>query len=359
MGKIKVAIVGIGNCASSLVQGIEFYKSIDEQSGFIPGIMHNKIGDYTVGDIEFVAAFDINKKKVGKKLSEAIFTEPNCAKKFTDVLSGNVKVQKGPVLDGLGGKLENIIPIDSNQKEVNVAEILKIANAEILINFLPTGSFIATKFYAEQAILANCGFINAIPEPIASNHQWAEKFSRVNLPLAGDDIKSQIGATILHRTLIDLFNKRGGKIVKTTQINSGGNTDFLNLMEKPLRSHTKDFTKKNAIRSLIPYDDASIEVEINYKEGMGDTKECLIKTEGVIFGSTPILIEARLLVDDSPNSAGVMVDVIRGMKIAIDNKEGGPLSDLCGYYFKSPPIPYNDDIAHEKIIKMFTSDVII
>lgn len=348
MNKIKVAIAGIGNCASSLVQGVEYYKDVDEKSDFIPGILHNTFGSYRIKDIEFVAAFDVNKNKVGKDLNEAIFAKPNCAMKVCDVPNLGIRVERGPLLDSLGEKLREVIPIDTHQKEVNIANVLRETNAEVLINFLPTGSKKASEFYAEQALIAGCGFINAIPEFIASDAKWGEKFKNVGLPLAGDDIKSQVGATIVHRTLIDLFVKRGVKIENSYQLSIGGNMDFYNLLEKS-RSESKLTCKTTALRNLIPYDTSVIVSPSNYVDFLGDSKICHIRLKGRKFGSAPITIDLKMSVEDSPNSAGVMIDVIRLMKIAIDRGISGPLVDICAYYFKNPPEQYPDDEAFRKV----------
>ncbi len=229
MRKIKVAIVGVGNCASSLVQGVQFYKDIDNDASFVPGLAHNDIMDYKLSDIEFVAAFDVDKNKVNKDLSNAIFQKPNCAIRFSNVPKSKVIVKKGPIIDGLGENLKTVVPIDDGQVPVDVSEHLKKTKTEIVVNYLPTGSTKATEYYANEAIKARCGFVNAIPDPIATNELWRKRFKEADLPVAGDDIKSQIGSTILHRALIELLINRGVRVDRTYQINSGGNTDFLNL----------------------------------------------------------------------------------------------------------------------------------
>jgi len=350
MNKIKVAIAGIGNCASSLVQGIEYYKDVDEKSGFVPGIIHNVFGGYRIKDIEIVATFDVDRNKVGKDLSEAIFTKPNCTLKFSEVSNLGVKVERGPLLDGLGDNLKKVVPIDPRQKEVNVANILKERGANILINYLPTGSKKASEFYAEQALIAGCGFINAIPEYIGANPKWGRKFKDAKLPLAGDDIKSQVGSTILHRTLIDLFIKRGVKIEESYQQNIGGDTDFYNLLEEA-RASSKLRCKNAAIQSLIPYKTSVIVAPSNYIEFQGNNKICYIMLRGRKFGGASVTIDLKLSVEDSPDSAGVMVDVIRGIKIALDKGISGPLVDICTYYFKNPPEQCPDDEAYRKVEK--------
>ena len=350
MDKIKVAIAGIGNCASSLVQGVEYYKNVDEKSGFVPGILHNIFGGYKIKDIEFVAAFDVDKNKVGKDLSEAIFTIPNCTLKFSKVPNLGIKVERGPLIDGLGENLRGVIPVDTHQEAVNIADVLKKRGTDILINYLPTGSKKASEFYAEHALTAGCGFINGIPESIASDPEWGKRFKNAGLPLAGDDIKSQVGATIVHRTLIDLFIKRGVKIEESYQVNTGGNTDFYNLSEKT-RSESKLTCKYAAIQSLIPYKTSVIISPSNYVEFQGDNKICYITLKGRIFGGAPLTIDVKLNVEDSPNSAGVMIDVIRAMKIACDKGISGPLTDICAYYFKNPPEPCSDEDAYRKVKK--------
>lgn len=348
MEKIKVAIAGIGNCASSLIQGIEFYKNYEANDDFIPGILHNSFGKYRIKDIEFVAAFDVDENKIDQDLSDAIFTPPNCARKFCDVPKAGVNVKRGPILDSIGDNLKKIIPLNQKRKPVNIANTLKENDAEIVINFLPSGSKKATEYYAQEAIKANCGFINAIPESIATNEKWHKKFKKAGLPLAGDDLKSQLGATILHRTLIDLFIKRGVKIEDTYQVNIGGNTDFYNLSED-LRYRSKIKCKRVAIESLIPYPTKFTITPPSYVDFQGDNKICFIKLSGKNFGLCPISIDMKLSVDDSANAGGVIVDVIRGMKIAKDRGLSGAISDICSYYFKSPPLKCNDTEGYQRV----------
>jgi len=352
MGRIKVAIAGIGNCASALIQGIEYYKEVNENSGFVPGILNNTIGGYRIRDIEFVAAFDVNENKINKDLCEAIFTTPNCSRRFCDVPNLGIPVDRGPILDSIGKKTEKIIRIDRSKKSSDIAAILKSQNAEILINFLPSGSKKATEFYAQQAIYANCGFINAIPDSIATNLKWQRIFKKAGLPLAGDDLKSQLGGTILHRALIDLFIKRGVKLEETHQINIGGNMDFNNLSDS-LRSQSKMECKNDSIFSLIPYP-ASITIAPPYFSGLsGDNKICYIQITGKNFGQCPVSIDVKLSVDDSPNAGGVIVDVIRGMKIARDLGLSGVISEICSYYFKFPPKKCPDDEGYQRAKKFF------
>jgi len=345
MSDINIAIVGVGNCTSSLIQGLTFYTDVDENSDFVPGILHNVIGGYKIRDIKCVAAFDVNITKVGKDLSEAIFASPNCAKKFCDVPQLGVIVCKGPVLDGLGNNLNEIITTDSDQIDVDVARILKETKAEILINYLPTGSKKATEYYANQALIAGCAFINAIPEFIASNKTWENKFSTANLPIAGDDIKSQIGGTILHRVIVDMMTRRGVLIDSNYQYNIGGNADFLNLSEES-RITSKLISKTESIQSLIPYDGHTTIVIPQYNPSLQDTKICNIIAEGRNFGNCHFSIDLKLTVEDSPNSAGVMIDLIRAMKIAIDKGMSGSINEICSFCFKHPPKQIGDYEAY-------------
>ncbi len=344
MSKIKVAIVGIGNCASSLIQGIEYYRMVDESSGFISGVINNRLGNYLIRDIEIVAAFDVSEYKVGKDISEAIFSLPNCAWKFCDVPWKDVEVLRGPLFDGLDGKLKEIVPVDLNQEPVDVSEVLIKNRAEILINYLPSGSKISTEFYAEQAIRASCSFINGIPEPIASTEKWRDRFANDGLALVGDDIKSQLGATALHRCLIDLFLKSGCRINNSYQLNFGNNSDFINLSDHS-RAENKNVCKIAAIKNLIPYP-ANVIVNIKNDNSLDlnckDAKRVSIHFDGEHFGSRPISINVELYAEDSPNGAGVMVDVIRAIKIASDRGDSGAINPICSRYFKNPPISCDD-----------------
>jgi len=350
MRKINVAIVGVGNCASSLVQTIEAYKRNKNLLKTDFGILHPLIGKYSVSDIEFVAAFDINDKKVGKDLSRGIFSFPNCASKIYDVPHLGVKIDKGPILDGLPTTLREKITTNSKMSVADAKNKLIERNAELVINFLPTGSTKASKYYAQQALQANCGFINAIPDLIASDPAWKRKFSDCGLPLVGDDVKSQIGGTIIHRALIDLFIERGVKIESTSQLNFGGNADYLNLSDET-RFKTKLFTKETAIKSLIPYE-TKIDIPLpEYTEHLGDSRICKISILGKYFGNTSISVDVNISIEDSPNAAGVMVDIIRIMKVALDRGDSGVLSDICPFYFKHPPIPCNDYNAYQKVKK--------
>lgn len=348
MAEIRVAIAGVGNSASALVQGVYYYRSASEKD-FIPGLMHVNLGGYHIRDIKFVAAFDVNRLKIGKDLSEAIFVEPNCCPKFVDSIPHlGVKVQPAPILDGVGPHMREAFKVYSEDeiKPVDVVDVLRKSKAEILINYMPVGSYEATRFYAQAAIEAGCAFINCIPEFIASDKEWASKFERAGLPLAGDDIKSQLGATILHRELVRLFVDRGVKIDETYQLNIGGDTDFQNMtLEERLKS--KRISKTEAVTSLIPYD---VPVKIgpsDYIPFLGNKKICYIYIKGRNFGDQPVRLWLTLEVFDSPNSAGVVIDVIRATKIALDRGIAGPLISVSAYAFKHPPVQVEDPIAKE------------
>jgi len=348
MGKIRVAIIGAGNCTSSLVQGIEYYKNAKEKD-FIPGVMHVNLGGYHIRDIEFVAAFDIDKNKVGKDLSEAIFTWPNNTTKFSDVPHLNIKVERGMTHDGLGKYLAQIIQ-KAPGATADVSGILRETKTDIVINYLPVGSEEATKWYVEQVLDAGCAFINCIPVFIASEKYWQRRFAKKKLPLIGDDIKSQVGATILHRTLVNLYLDRGMPIDRTYQLNTGGNTDFLNMLERE-RLHSKKISKTNAVISQIRARGLSIDPEnvhvgpSDYVPWQKDNKLCFLRIESRHFGDVPTNIECRLSVEDSPNSAGVVIDAIRCCKLALDNGLAGALEGPSSYFMKTPPQQYTDTEA--------------
>jgi myo-inositol-1-phosphate synthase len=346
MSKIKVAIAGLGNCASSLVQGIEHYKKTGDGSGFIS----HKIGDYSPNDIEFVAVFDISDNKVGKDISEAIFESPNCTYKICDVERKNVQVKMGPILDGVTELTrEKFNP--SKKEPVNVVEELKKSGADVLVNYMPVGSQKATEFYANCALEAGIGFINAMPVFIASNPEWERKFKEKNLPIIGDDIKSQVGATIIHRALMRLFADRGVKIKNSYQLNFGGNTDFLNMLDRT-RLNTKKVSKTESVQSQLndrmSYDNLHIGPS-DYVPFLEDRKICFIRIEGEKFGGAPIIFEGRLQVEDSPNSAGVIADAIRLIKVAKDKNQGGVLKEASAYLMKHPPIQMRDSDAMESL----------
>ncbi len=345
MGKVKVAIVGVGNCASALVQGVEYYKEAPDDAS-VPGLMHVRLGGYHVSDIEFVAAFDIDERKVGKDLAEAIFAPPNNTRRFADVPRLGVEVMRGMTFDSIGKYLKGVVR-KAPGETVDVASVLRDSGAEVVINFLPVGSEAATKWYVEQALEARCGFVNAIPVFIAREPRWQKIFERRGVPIVGDDIKSQVGATILHRVLAKLFVDRGVRIDRTYQLNFGGNTDFLNMLERE-RLESKKISKTSAVESLIPYPLGQENIHVgpsDYVPWLQDRKWAYIRIEGRNFGDSPISVEVKLEVWDSPNSAGVAIDAIRCVKIARDRGVSGALVSASAYLMKSPPIQYPDDVA--------------
>jgi myo-inositol-1-phosphate synthase len=345
MGGVKVAIVGVGNCASALVQGVEYYKNAPDDE-FVPGLMHVRLGGYHVSDIEFVAAFDIDERKVGKDLSEAIFVPPNNTRRFADVPRLGVEVMRGMTFDSIGKYVKGVVR-KAPGETVDVASVLKETGADLAVNFLPVGSEAATKWYVEQALEASCGFVNAIPVFIAREPRWQRVFERRGVPILGDDIKSQVGATILHRVLSKLFVDRGVKIDRTYQLNFGGNTDFLNMLERE-RLESKKVSKTAAVESLIPYPLGEDNIHVgpsDYVPWLQDRKWAYIRIEGRNFGDSPLTVEVKLEVWDSPNSAGVAIDAIRCVKIARDRGVGGALISASAYLMKSPPIQYPDDMA--------------
>ncbi len=347
--KIKVTIVGVGNCASSLVQGVEYYKQASETE-LIPGLMHTNLGGYHIGEVEFVAAVDVNAAKVGKDLSEAIYTEPNNTFKFCDVPKSGVTVGRGRLLDGIGKYVGEVIDI-SDEPEVDMVKLLKDSRTDVLVSYLPVGSEKATRWYAEQALEAGVGFVNCIPVFIAKDKQWAERFRARGLPIVGDDIKSQVGATIVHRVLTRLFLDRGVKLMRTSQLNVGGNTDFLNMLERE-RLESKKISKTNAVTSQLDYDIGARNVHVgpsDYVSWLDDRKWAHIRMEGQTFGDVPLNLELKLEVWDSPNSAGVVIDAIRCCKLALDNGVGGPLLGPSAYFMKSPPFQYPDDECHRMV----------
>lgn len=342
---IRVAIAGVGNCASALIQGIEYYK--DAKVGeTIPGVMHVKFGQYHIKDVEFVAAFDVNKDKIGKDLSEAIWVKPNNCTRFATVPEKYVIVKPAPIMDGVAPHMYTSFRADKSVKPIDVAKELKDTSADMLINFLPVGSAKATKMYAQASIKAGCAFVNCIPEFIASDSNWAKKFSEASLPCAGDDIKSQVGATILHRVVAKLFYDRGVLLDSTYQLNIGGNTDFENMTVEN-RLQTKRVSKTEAVKSLIPYDVPTRIGPSDYVPFLGDHKICYIRINSHSFGNLPITFDAKLVVNDSPNSAGVVIDALRATKIALDRGVSGPLLGISSYSFKHPPMQVSDDKAKQ------------
>ncbi|MFA5629695.1 MAG: inositol-3-phosphate synthase [Dehalococcoidales bacterium] len=345
MGKINVAIIGVGNCCSSLVQGVQFYKKAKD-GDFVPGLMHVNLGGYHISDINFVAAFDIDKNKVGKDLSQAIFTEPNNTYKFCDVEPMGVKVERGMTHDGLGKYLSQVIE-KAPGHTADIVKILKETKTDVVINYLPVGSEEATKWYVEQILEAGCGMINCIPVFIAREKYWQQRFESKGLPIIGDDIKSQVGATIVHRVLTRLFADRGVKLERTYQLNFGGNTDFMNMLERE-RLESKKISKTNAVTSQLDYKLDPDDIHVgpsDFVPWLKDRKYCHIKMEGRTFGDVPLDLELKLEVWDGPNSAGVVIDAIRCIKLALDKGVKGSLNAPSSYFMKSPPIQYHDDEA--------------
>ena len=363
MDKIRIAIAGVGNCASSLVQGIEYYKG--ENAGDAIGLMHWEIGGYRPYNIEVAAAFDIDARKVGKDVSDAIFELPNCTAVFCENLpKTGVQVKMGKILDGFAGHMkaydDKCTFVLADEKEAvkdDIVRILRESGAEMLLNYLPVGSDEGTKFYAECALEAGVAFINNIPVFIASNPEWAGRFKERNIPIIGDDIKAQIGATITHRTLVDLFRKRGVKLDRTYQLNTGGNTDFLNMLDRS-RLSSKKRSKTEAVQSVMKERMKAENIHIgpsDYVQWQKDNKVCFIRMEGRLFGDIPMNLELRLSVEDSPNSAGVAIDSIRCVKLALDRNEGGVLSAPSAYFCKHPPVQYPDDEAY-RMMESFIAD---
>ncbi len=347
--KVRVAIIGVGNCASSLVQGVQFYKDTADD-GHVPGIMHTRLGGYHIRDIEFTLGIDVNITKVGKDLCEAIFAEPNNTYKFANVPKLNAPVVRGMTHDGLGKYLQGVIK-KAPGPTADIVKLLKDTKTDVVINLLPVGSEMATKWYVEQAIEAGCAFVNGIPVFIASSEYWAKRFRDAKLPLLGDDVKSQVGATILHRALATLFVDRGVRIDRTYQLNFGGNTDFLNMLERE-RLESKKISKTNAVTSMIPYELGHGDVHVgpsDHVPWLTDRKWAYIRMEGTTFGDVPLNVELKLEVWDSPNSAGVMIDAIRCAKIALDRKLSGPIVGPSSYFFKTPPRQFRDEICREKV----------
>ena len=347
MPEIRVALVGVGNSASALIQGTQYYKDAKENTT-VPGLMHVNYGGYQIRDIRFVAAFEVNKDKIGKDLSEAIFTKPNCCVKFADVPNLGVKVSPAPILDGVAEHMRQTFNVydDSGYDKANVVKILKETRTQVLVNYLPVGSQDATRFYAQCAMDAGCAFVNCMPEFIGSNAEWAKKFEAAGLPVLGDDIKSQVGATILHRSLVRLCLDRGAIVDETYQLNLGGDTDFLNMTVED-RLKTKRISKTEAVTSLVPYDLPTRIGPSDYVGFLNNKKICYISLKGRKFGDRPINISVKLEVEDSPNSAGVVIDLIRAAKIALDRKIAGTLLSMPSYAFKHPPIQVPDSQARQ------------
>jgi myo-inositol-1-phosphate synthase len=357
MGSVRVAVVGVGNCASSLVQGVEYYRNADPNDR-VPGLMHVVFGDYHVSDVTFVAAFDVDAKKVGMDLAEAIVASENNTLKLCDVPPTGVTVLRGPTFDGLGQYYREIID-ESSAEPVDVAQALRDARVDVVVSYLPVGSEQADKFYAQAAIDAGCAFVNALPVFIASNPEWAQKFTAAGLPIVGDDIKSQVGATIVHRALAKLFEDRGVELLRTYQLNFGGNMDFMNMLERT-RLVSKKISKTQSVTSQIPHEMGKSDVHIgpsDHVPWLDDRKWAYIRLEGRNFGDAPLNAELKLEVWDSPNSAGVIIDAVRAAKIAMDRGVGGPLLSASSYFMKSPPQQYNDHDAKEAVEAFIRGEV--
>ncbi len=354
--KIRVGIIGIGNCASSLVQGVEFYRNANEEE-FVPGLMHVNLGGYHIRDIEFSAAFDIAATKVGRDLGEAILAEPNNTIKFADVPKLGVKVHRGMTHDGLGKYLKMVIKKSPTSTD-DIVGILRKTKTDVVVSYLPVGSEMATKWYVEQILDAGCAFINCVPVFIASQPYWQRRFEKAGLPIIGDDIKSQVGATISHRVLTNLFRDRGVRLDRTYQLNFGGNTDFLNMLERD-RLESKKISKTQAVTSQLGHALPAKDVHVgpsDYVPWLTDRKWCYIRMEGTTFGNVPINCEMKLEVWDSPNSAGVVIDAIRCAKLALDRKLSGSLVAPSSYFMKSPPVQFTDDEARTKTDEFIRGD---
>jgi myo-inositol-1-phosphate synthase len=357
MGAIRVAIVGVGNCASSLVQGVEYYKDADPNDR-VPGLMHVQFGDYHVRDIEFFAAFDVDAKKVGQDLSHAIFASENNTIKISDVPPTGVTVSRGHTLDGLGKYYREMVT-ESDEEPVDVVQVLRDTKADVLVCYLPVGSEDAAKYYAQCAIDAKVGFVNALPVFIAGTPEWAKKFEDAGVPIVGDDIKSQVGATITHRVLTKLFEDRGVTVDRTYQLNVGGNMDFMNMLERD-RLESKKISKTQSVTCQMSRDIGARNVHIgpsDYVAWLDDRKWAFIRLEGRAFGDVPLTLEYKLEVWDSPNSAGVIIDALRAAKIAKDRGIGGPILSASSYFMKSPPEQYPDEICREKVEQFIAGEI--
>jgi myo-inositol-1-phosphate synthase len=357
MSAVRVAIVGVGNCAASLVQGVHYYADAEE-TGSVPGLMHVRFGDYHVGDVRFVAAFDVDAKKVGFDLAEAITASENNTIKICDVPPLGVPVQRGHTLDGLGRYYRETIE-ESDAPPVDVVAALREAEADVLVCYLPVGSEAAARFYAQCALDAGVAMVNALPVFIAGTPEWAQRFTDAGLPIVGDDIKSQVGATITHRVLAKLFEDRGVVLDRTYQLNVGGNMDFKNMLERE-RLESKKISKTQAVTSNLSHDIGRRNVHIgpsDYVEWLDDRKWAYVRLEGRAFGDVPLNLEYKLEVWDSPNSAGVIIDAIRAAKIAKDRGVGGPLLSASSYFMKSPPVQYPDDVARENVERFIRGEL--
>ncbi|HYP22838.1 MAG TPA: inositol-3-phosphate synthase [Actinomycetota bacterium] len=357
MAKVRVGIVGVGNCASSLVQGIEYYAKAKEDE-FVPGLMHVQLGGYHVSDVEFTCAFDVDSNKVGLDLADAIWAEPNNTIKFSDVPQTGIEVLRGHTYDGLGHYYREVVT-ESELPPVDVARVLRETQTDVLVSYLPVGSEQAARFYAEQALEAGVGFVNCMPVFIATNEEWAQRFVKKGVPIIGDDIKSQLGATISHRVLSKLFENRGVTIDHTYQLNFGGNMDFMNMLERS-RLQSKKISKTQSVTSQIENGIDKEDIHIgpsDHVPWLKDRKWAYIRIEGREFGDIPVNIELKLEVWDSPNSAGVVIDAVRCVKLALDRGIGGPLLAPSAYFMKSPPIQYTDSEAHELVEEFIRGDL--
>jgi len=340
MGEIRVAVVGVGNSASALVQGVYYYRNASEGKT-VPGLLHEDFGRYKVEDVKFVAAFDVDTRKVGKDLGEAIYSKPNNTSVFCKVPRIGVNVMRGDVLDGIGKFVKPVIKVNTNDDPVNVADVLRETKADMVLNYLPVGSDKASEWYAKQALEAGCAFVNCIPSFIASDPKWQKEFEKAGLPIAGDDVMSQIGATVLHKTIAKLLVDRGVLIEESYQLNIGGDTDFLNMLDED-RLKSKRISKTSAVQALVPYEIPLRIGPSDYVDFLENKKICYIWLRGRYFGDTPVRIDIKLDVIDSPNSAGIVIDAIRATKIALDRRIAGPLISISAYAFKHPPVqaPY-------------------
>jgi myo-inositol-1-phosphate synthase len=347
--KVRVAIAGVGNCASSLVQGIQFYANARAEDD-VPGLMHVSLGGYHVSDVEFVAAFDVDAKKVGRDISEAIFTQPNNTVVFSDVPPTGVEVLRGPTLDGLGRYYREVVD-ESPLPPVDVAQVLRETEADVLVSYMPVGSESAARFYAEAALEAGVALVNCMPVFIASRDEWASRFRSAGVPIVGDDIKSQVGSTIIHRVLAKLFEDRGVHLDHTYQLNFGGNMDFMNMLERD-RLESKKISKTQAVTSNMSRSLSKDDVHIgpsDHVPWLNDRKWAHIRLEGREFGNVPLTVDLKLEVWDSPNSAGIVIDALRCAKVALDRGVGGPLIGPSAYFMKSPPVQYPDDVARQMV----------
>ena len=360
VGRINVAVIGLGNCASSLIQGIHKYGEVDENSSPIPGVMHNVLGGYTIGDVNVVAAFDVDKEKVGVDINEAIFAKTNNALPFHDVPRAGVTVNRGMTHDGIGQYLEDVVE-KAPGSTADIVGILRDREVDVVINYLPVGSEQATKWYVEQVLAAGCAFVNCIPVFIANQPYWQKRFEDKGLPVVGDDIKSQVGATIIHRVLARLFEDRGVRLDRTYQLNFGGNTDFYNMLERS-RLISKKISKTQSVQSQLekelPTDDVHIGPS-DHVPWLEDRKWAYIRLEGTSWGDVPLNVELKLEVEDSPNSAGVAIDAIRSAKIALDRGVTGAVEPASAYFMKSPPVQMRDDDARRSVIEFASNGVVV